>query len=145
MMSYRFIEFAIMMATTNINPSDSSYEIIWAEDRNPPSMACLLFEAQPASTIPYTAMEAMAPRYSTPTLILATASITWRPNRLTTGPKGMTAAMIIEGTIVTTGAQKKRILSAFAGTSSSLKISFTASAIGWSRPRGPARFGPMRD
>ena len=56
----------------------------------------------------------------------------------------MTAAMIIAGTTVTIGAITKISLSAFAGVNSSLKINFTASAMGCNRPCQPARFGPMR-
>ena len=46
--------------------------------------------------------------------------------------------------IVMTGPRKNRPLLAAVGTMISLKISFTASAIGCSRPSGPTRFGPGR-
>src|SRR5688572_7891529 len=124
------IELARMILTTKERPSASSYESICAEERNPPRIAYLLFDAQPASTIPYTAMEAIDIKYNTPTLISAIYNSISRPNKLIEVPQGITAAIIIEGTIVIIGAQKKRILSAFAGTSSSLKINLIASAIG---------------
>ena len=37
----------------------------------------------------------------------------------------------------------KRTVSAATGRSDSLKISLTTSAIGWSRPFGPTRYGPV--
>src|SRR5215207_9406521 len=107
-------------------------------------MAYLLFDDQPASTIPYTAIDAIDIRYNTPTLMSATYKEISRPNAVKDVPHGMTAAIMIEGTSVITGAQKKMILSALLGVSSSLKINLTASAIGWNKPNGPARFGPMR-
>jgi hypothetical protein len=42
----------------------------------------------------------------------------------------------------TTGAMMYGRSLAAAGKKLSLRISFTRSAIGWSRPNGPARFGP---
>ena len=91
-------------------PSVNSYEIICAEERSPPIMAYLLFDDQPASTMPYTAIEAIDIRNSTPTLMFATDCVTVRPNTCTGGPQGMTAAMTIEGTMVITGARKNTSL-----------------------------------
>src|SRR5215207_8113302 len=104
-------------------------------------MAYLLFDDQPASTIPYTAIDAIDIRYNTPTLISATYNVISRPNAVKDVPHGMTAAIMIEGTSVMIGAQKKMILSALLGVSSSLKINLTASAIGCSNPKGPAGLG----
>src|SRR5438876_1994637 len=42
---------------TVLIPMAISYEIIWAEARRPPSSEYLLFDAQPASTMPYTPSE----------------------------------------------------------------------------------------
>src|SRR3972149_11433844 len=122
-MSIMRIEFASRIAVTNESPSASSYEIICAEERIPPSMAYLLFDDQPARTMPYTAIEAMDIRYSTPTLMSATYSVIVRPNNWNDVPHGITAAMINEGTTVKIGARKKTILYVRAGVSSSLKIS----------------------
>ena len=93
-------------------------------------MAYLLFDDQPASTIPYTAIEATDMKYRSPTLISTRYNVIVRPNAVNEVPHGITAAIIMDGTMVITGDQKKRILSAFAGVNSSLKINFTASAIG---------------
>src|SRR2546430_12103027 len=46
---------------------------------------------------------------------------------------------------ICTGASQKTSLSAFSGMMSSLMSSFTASAIGCSKPCGPTRMGPSRD
>src|SRR5215208_1762770 len=104
-----------MMLVANENPSASSYEIICAEERRPPSIAYLLFDDQPASTIPYTAIEAMDIRYNTPTLISATYNVIFRPNAVKDSPHGITAAIMIEGTSVMTGAQKNMTRSALPG------------------------------
>ena len=84
---------------------------------------------------PYTSMLVMAIRNSRPALMLASA---------TSGPKGMTAHAAIAGMIVITGPRKNKPLLAAVGRMISLKISFTASAIGVSRPQGPTRLGPGR-
>ncbi len=68
--------------------------------------------------------------YSSPTLTSVICSGTWRPKRLTAGPNGITANVINAGTITMMGAAVKTHLSARAGVMSSLRISFTASAIG---------------
>src|SRR5688500_12301435 len=138
------IEFASKMTGTREIPRDNSYEIICAVARRPPSIAYLLFDDQPASTMPYTEIAAMDMKYKMPTLISARYSVISPPNKLIERPHGMTAAMMMEGTTVKIGARKKTGLNALAGVSSSLKINFTASAIGCNKPKGPARLGPMR-
>ena len=62
----------------------------------------------------------------------------------TSGPNGITAQAASAGMIVITGPRKNKLLLAAVGTMISLKISFTASAIGVSRPQGPTRLGPGR-
>src|SRR5262249_3410240 len=57
------------------SPIASSYEIIWAEDRSPPSNAYLLFEAQPPSVIAYTPRLDMARNNSRPTLMSVTTNV----------------------------------------------------------------------
>src|SRR3989304_10037258 len=108
--SSRRIESASRMAVTKARPRDNSYEIICAEERNPPSMAYLLLLDQPASTMPYTAIEAMDMIYKTPTLIFETCSRISRPNKLNDVPSGITAARISEGTTVNTGASTNTTL-----------------------------------
>src|SRR5512147_1536326 len=97
-------------------------------------MAYLLLLDHPASTIPYTAIEAMEVRYNTPTLRFATYKVISRPNKLNEVPSGITAARTSEGTTVSTGASKNATLYTRDGVNSSLKINLTASAIGWSKP-----------
>src|SRR5437764_13363429 len=53
--------------------------------------------------------------------------------------------MMSAGTMEMMGAAVKTHLSARVGVMSSLIISFTASATGWSTPYGPTRIGPRRD
>ena len=84
---------------------------------------------------PYTSIEAMAITNSRPALMLASA---------TSGPNGITAQAASAGMMVITGPSRNRPLFAAVGRMISLKISFTASAIGCSRPSGPTRFGPGR-
>ena len=84
---------------------------------------------------PYTSIEVIAIRNSRPALMLATA---------TSGPNGTTAQAASAGMMVITGPRKNRPLLAAVGRMISLKISFTASAIGCSRPNGPTRLGPGR-
>src|SRR5689334_25388787 len=54
-------------------PMEISYEIICALERSPPSNEYLLFDAQPAITMPYTPSEAIAMVYINPTGIGASA------------------------------------------------------------------------
>jgi len=86
------IEFAKIIEVTNESPNASSYEIICAEERKPPSIAYLLFDDQPAKTMPYTAIEVIDIIYNTPTLISATYKVIVRPNIVKAVPHGMTAA-----------------------------------------------------
>ena len=62
----------------------------------------------------------------------------------TSGPKGTTAQAASAGMMVITGPRKNRPLLAALGRMISLKISFTASAMGVSSPYGPTRLGPGR-
>ena len=72
--------------------------------------------------------------YSSPTLTSVMYNVTRRPNRLTSGPNGMTAYTMSAGTIEMIGAAVKTHLSARTGVMSSLIISFTASATGCRMP-----------
>ena len=60
------------------------------------------------------------------------------------GPNGITAHAASAGMMVMIGPRKNRPLLATVGTMISLVSSFSASAIGCSRPSGPIRFGPIR-
>src|SRR6476659_10056185 len=59
-------------------------------------------------------------------------------------PNGITARTRKEETRINTGAKRWTHWSADFGTMLSLVSSLMASAIGWRRPSGPTRFGPMR-
>ena len=60
-------------------------------------------------------------------------------------PHGSTASIAMPGTVNMIGAIVKIRPEAVFGCSTSFCISLIASAIGWSRPKGPRRFGPRRD
>jgi hypothetical protein len=56
----------------------------------------------------------------------------------------MIAKLTKAGAAARIGATTNTSLSTLVGTMSSFSGSLSASAIGWSRPNGPARFGPGR-
>ena len=58
------------------------------------------------------------------------------------GPNGITLKAASAVNAESTGALMYRTSTAVAGKKLSLRISLTRSAIGCSRPNGPARFGP---
>jgi len=62
----------------------------------------------------------------------------------TSGAKGTTAHAASAGMIIRIGPRMNRPRSALVGTTISFSSSFTPSAMGCSRPRGPTRLGPMR-
>jgi len=94
--------------------------------------------------MPYTPMELMASTSSTATGRSATCSgVRWWKIE-TTGPTGMMEKATKAGAADSIGATTKISLSAVVGMMSSLSGSLSASAIGCSRPNGPARFGPGR-
>ena len=66
-----------------------------------------------------------------------------RPRKLIS-PNGTTATTKSVGANRTIGARAITQRSASSGVVSSLVISFTRSAIGWSSPNGPQRLGPSR-
>src|SRR5215470_11909142 len=92
-------------------PYDSSYEIICADDRSPPSSEYLLFELQPASTMPYTLIDAIAKITSTATLTSATWSRSGSfssPKNVVSAPNGTTANAAKAHAAEITGARLKR-------------------------------------
>src|SRR5688500_83914 len=112
------------------NPIEISYEIICALERSPPSRAYLLFDAQPAMTIPYTPSEEMARMKRKPTGRSATTMST-RPQRVGSGaPNGNTAIVVNAGMNVITGARMNNGLYAAFGYVSSFMKFFTPSATG---------------
>ncbi len=122
----------------------TSYETSWAADRSPPSSEYLLFDAQPPRMIPYTPIEVIASRKSSPMFTSVTHSgVRTLPIRIS-GPKGMTARAVSAGITARTGARKCTAFSAREGVMSSLVTSFRRSATPWSRPLGPTRLGPSR-
>src|SRR6476646_10586764 len=80
------------------SPIASSYEIICADERSPPSSAYLLFEAQPPSVIAYTPRLDMARNRSRPTLMSVTTNIGG-------GPIGMTENVTMAGKTARIGAR----------------------------------------
>src|SRR3954471_13085541 len=126
-------------------PIAISYDTIWALERNPPSSAYLLFDDQPASTMPYTPSDAMASVNRKPTGRSAT-TIGMRPQRESHGaPNGMTAQATSAGMNASIGASRKMGLFTCPGIVSSFMMFFTPSAAGWSSPSlPPTRFGPSR-
>ena len=98
-------------------------------------MAYLLSDAHPAINIATDVMEVTARIYKTPTFKFAKA---------VSLAKGTTAIVRITGANIATGTIANNSRSALLGVRSSLVSSFTRSAIGWRRPNGPQRFGPIR-
>jgi hypothetical protein len=86
----------------------------------------------------------MARMSSTATGRSASCSGVWWWKIETSGPHGMTAKAMKAIVPDITGAAMNNSLSAVRGMMSSLSGSLSASAMGWSRPNGPARFGPGR-
>jgi hypothetical protein len=58
--------------------------------------------------------------------------------------KGITAQAASAGAMASIGAMMKTALLELLGTMISLNSSFRPSAIGWIRPQGPTRLGPIR-
>src|ERR1051325_1487164 len=85
-------------------PIEISYEIICALERRPPSRAYLLFEDQPARTIPYTPSDVIARMKRKPTGRSATTRSTL-PQRVAIGaPNGMTHHAVSAGRNASIGA-----------------------------------------
>src|SRR5262249_40362975 len=120
----RFRDPDTISTPTSTKPIASSYETICAEARSAPRKAYLELDAQPATITPYTPSDVTAITYSRPALMSAST---------TPGANGITAQAARAGIITSTGAARYSTPSAWVGTITSLKISFTASAIGCSR------------
>jgi hypothetical protein len=102
----------------------------------------LLFELQPARTIPYTPIEAMAKMARMPTLTSDTCSLigsSSHPNSVVSAPNGTTANAAKAVAAESTGASANSTLSAPSGRNCSLNINLITSANGCRSPRGPTR------
>src|SRR4051794_41174157 len=97
---------AVMKTATMDRPIATSYEIIWALDRRPPSSGYVEPDAQPASTTPYTLIEEHASNTSTETGTSVSCNAVWCPKIDTTGPKGMTENAVNAQVAEITGARK---------------------------------------
>jgi hypothetical protein len=92
--------------------------------------------------MPYTLIDAIAKITSTATFTSATCrgiGSSRNPKKVVSAPNGTTAKAANAAVAEITGARAKSHLSAAAGRSSSLNISFTTSASGWRMPHGPTR------
>src|ERR1700754_2054284 len=76
---------AVMNTATMDRPIATSYEIIWALDRRPPSSGYVDPEAHPASTTPYTLIDEQASSTSTETGTSVSCNAVRCPNIDTTG------------------------------------------------------------
>src|SRR4029078_13655654 len=86
-------------------PIEISYETICALERRPPSSAYLLFDDQPAITMPYTPIDEMARMNRKPTGIGA-STMSMTPQREPHGDaKGITAQVMSAGMNDNTGAR----------------------------------------
>src|SRR5689334_24320234 len=82
---------AVMNTATMERPIATSYEIICALDRRPPSSGYVEPDAQPASTTPYTAIDEQASSTRTETGTSVSCNAVLCPKIDTTGPNGITA------------------------------------------------------
>src|ERR1035437_6607296 len=107
----------------------------------PPSSAYLLFELQPASTMPYTPRDEIARQKRKPTGRSAT-TMSMRPHGVGSGlANGITAQVIMAGMNEIAGARMNSGRVAEAGYVSSFLMFFRPSAAGCSQPY-PTRLGP---
>src|SRR5215211_5155494 len=115
-------------------PIAISYEIICALDRNPPSSEYLLFDDQPASTIPYTPSDAMA-RMNRKPIGSGASAMSIVPHLDSHGaPYGITDHVRSAGMNAITGASTNNGVYASPGYVSSFMMFFTPSATDCSKP-----------
>src|SRR5450756_1313792 len=123
-------------------PIEISYDTICALERRPPSSAYLLFEDQPARTIPYTPSDVIARMNRNPIGRSAT-TMSILPHRVGHGaPKGMTHHAVSAGMNESIGARTKSGLFTPSGIVSSFMKFLRPSANGWSHPL-PTLLGPV--
>ena len=92
--------------------------------------------------IPYSPRVPRAKIYRIPISTSAITSLISRPKTVTLSPKGIRANMESAVTKEIIGAITKTALSALSGMMSSLTKDLMPSAMGWSSPKYPTRFGP---
>lgn len=116
-----------------IKPSVTSYEMICATARIAPISGYFELEDHPDHRIVYVNIPDIAIINSIPRFILVSG------DGIGIGAQEISARVraIIGDTV-------NRIGDDMVGFIASLVISFKPSAIGWSRPMGPTRFGPLR-
>jgi len=118
---------------SRIIASVTSYEIVWATARSAPMRAYLELEAHPDHRIEYTARLDMASINSTPRFMFTSGC-----------GIGSGTHIVRASASAKIGAIMNIVIEDVRGRRGSLVNSFTASAIGWSRPHGPTMFGPLR-
>ena len=117
-----------------MNPIETSYEIIWAAERNAPKKGYFELLDQPAIIIPYTLNEDVANKYKTPM---------FRSDNTICSDKGKTAQPIKLKTNVNIGAIKNILILELLGKIVSFTNSFSPSANGCSKPKKPITLGPF--
>src|SRR5207244_9565639 len=100
------IELAVMNTATMDSPIATSYEMICAAERRPPSSGYVDPDAQPPSTMPYTPIALHANTSSTAIGTSVTCNGVVCPNTDTTGPNGITENAVKAATVEMTGAKK---------------------------------------
>lgn len=118
---------------TRIKAKLTSYEIVWATLRNPPSTAYFELDDQPLNRTVYTPRLVQQRKNRIPRLKL------WRPNFMGNNTQTTRASLI-----AATGAAKYNIKFAKRGWVDSLVNNLIASANGWGTPAHPTLFGPLR-
>lgn len=116
-----------------ISPRVTSYEIIWATARMAPMRGYLEFEDQPDQRMVYVNIPDIAMMNIRPRFMLANAV-----------GMGSGAHEISDRDRAIIGDRVNRMGEDIVGLVVSLMMSFRPSAIGWRRPRGPTRLGPLR-
>src|SRR5436309_3519960 len=114
-------------------PDVGRKEVNSAPGRMPPSIENVLLLPQPAMKTANYVVDPTPKKKRTPASIV---------NGVMFRPYGMIPSARMAAAAMRTGARKCTILSARAGTISSLINILMPSAIGWKRPNGPTRFGP---
>src|SRR5690348_358758 len=135
-MSVMFRLPAQISTPTSAMPIAISYDTTCAAERIAPRNAYLEFDDQPARMMPYTPIEVIASRYSSPALTLASTSLS---------SNGITAQAANAGASAINGAMTNSALLDFAGVSVSFSSSLNTSANVWARPNGPTLFGPRSE
>ena len=126
-------------------PIAISYEIICALERRPPSSAYLLFDDQPASTMPYTPSDEIARMKRNPIGRSATTMSMRAPRRgQRRAERNHRPRHHRRNEREHRREDEERPCSRAPGYVSSFMMFLRPSATGCSSPRGPTRFGPCR-